>query len=144
VVVFPANEDFSPCLGRVARRAGLQLRRYRAFLVITMPRTPYRLLRRAKLWSAAACCRFPSGELARGNFTRECNSPPASWLATKRQQAAALQSVAPIALLRPLGVSDHVGVPAALGKRCRGQATQRRPDHEDAEGTFHDDNLWKL
>jgi hypothetical protein len=44
------------------------------------------------LWSAAACCRFPPRELARGNFDLEQNSPPASWLVQKRQQAAALQS----------------------------------------------------
>ena len=46
----------------------------------------------AKLWSAAACCRFPARELACGNFNRGHNSQPASWLTPKRQQAAALQS----------------------------------------------------
>jgi len=34
--------------------------------------------RGAKLWSAAACCRFPPSELARENFDRERHSPPAS------------------------------------------------------------------
>jgi predicted 2-oxoglutarate/Fe(II)-dependent dioxygenase YbiX len=46
----------------------------------------------AELWSAADCCRFPARERARGNFNRGHNSQPASWLAPKRQQAAALQS----------------------------------------------------
>ena len=48
----------------------------------------------AKLWSAAACCRFPPRELARGDFDLAQTSPPASWLAKKPQQAAALQSSA--------------------------------------------------
>ena len=47
-----------------------------------------------KSWSAAACCCFPPRELARGNFGWERHSPPASWLASKRQQAAALQRFA--------------------------------------------------
>ena len=42
--------------------------------------------------SAAACCRFPPRELARGDCNREHHCPPASWLEPKRQQAAALQS----------------------------------------------------
>jgi hypothetical protein len=53
------------------------------------------LCRRAKLWSTAACCRFPPRELARGNFDLEQSSPPASSLETKRQLAAALQSFPP-------------------------------------------------
>ena len=44
--------------------------------------------------SAAADCHFPPCELARGIFNREHDSQPASWLVTKRQQAAALQSFA--------------------------------------------------
>jgi len=61
----------------------------------------------AKLWSAAACCRFLPRGLARGNSIRENKSQlaswlekvetsnqPASWLVQKRQQAAALQSPA--------------------------------------------------
>ncbi len=44
------------------------------------------LCRRAKLWSTAACCRFPSRELARGNFDLDAKFP-ASKLA--RDQAAA-------------------------------------------------------
>jgi hypothetical protein len=39
----------------------------------------------AELWSAAACCRFPPRELARGDFKREHNS---------RQQAGSEQRVA--------------------------------------------------
>ena len=63
----------------------------------TVPGAPHSLFTRAKLWSAAARCRFPPRELARGNLNRERNSPPASWLVTKRQRAAALQSFAPYA-----------------------------------------------
>jgi hypothetical protein len=72
-------EKYSPC---------------KPFLIVIVPGVPYSPFGRAKLWSAAACCRFPPHELARGNFDGEHNSPPASWLATKRQQAAALQSFA--------------------------------------------------
>jgi len=61
----------------------------------------YRMCERAKLWSAAACCRVPPRELARGNFHRDYNSPPASWLVKKRQQAAALQSFASTTSGRP-------------------------------------------
>jgi hypothetical protein len=53
----------------------------------------------AKLWSAAACCRFPLRELARGDFTGKLKSQPASWLEPKRQQAAVLQSFASAHLL---------------------------------------------
>jgi len=55
---------------------------------------PRSLRGHAKLWSAAACCRFPPRELARQDFSRGNNSPPASWLEPKRQQAAALHSFA--------------------------------------------------
>jgi hypothetical protein len=59
----------------------------------TMPKSlgSRRAGRRAELWSAAACCRFPPRELARRDFSRGNNSPPASWLEPKRQQAAALR-----------------------------------------------------
>jgi len=54
------------------------------------------------LWSAAACCRFTPSELSRGGFDCAHDSPPASWLVGKRQQAAALQSFA-LPNLRDLG-----------------------------------------
>ena len=54
-----------------------------------------------KLWSAAARCRFPLRELARGNFNHAPDLQPASWLVEKRQRVAALQSFAPHAQILP-------------------------------------------
>jgi hypothetical protein len=76
-----ANPDFSPLIcGAVLRRLWIN-----ASLLAYC----------AKHWSAAACYRFPPRELAREDFRRERNFPPASWLVTKWQQAATLQDCSP-------------------------------------------------
>jgi hypothetical protein len=87
--------DFSPGLYGVAVWAGLQPCHQGTFLIISVLGAPLSVFGGTELWSAAACCRFPPRELARGNFNGDRNFPPASWLAKKRQQAAALQSSAP-------------------------------------------------
>jgi len=83
--------------------------------------------RGAELWSVAACCRFPPRELARGNFDPEQNSPPASWLAPKRQQASVLQSSASYASLLALLWYDH-----AAGRAEKEIVPRRKADHRFA------------
>ena len=83
----PFRADFSPAFGW----AGLQARRYRAFLIITVPSASHSLFTRAKLWSAAARCRFslpracsrefqpraqfPASKLAGDKAAASCRTP---------------------------------------------------------------------
>src|SRR5271157_5101673 len=50
----------------------------------------------AELWSAAACCRFSTSQLAGWDLCKRSKLARASSRRGKRQQAAALQSFAPL------------------------------------------------